>query len=209
MSPLCLTQSDSRLPGALSELLEVGGVVIFPTDTVYGLGGNPWDERAVERIRRMKGRPADQPFTLHLTTRDGVGSFATLDEQARRAIDLLLPGPITLLLSARPQAPRAVTHKGKVGIRVPKHRFFSEVLHCLGASLFGTSVNRSGEPPLHSVETMIESFPEIDLIVEGEAGSGVPSAIIDLTTDPPRALRGRVPDTLFTGRGPSPRQGRG
>jgi len=196
LSPLCLDQFDPRLPGALSDLLETGGVLIFPTDTVYGLGGNPWDERAVDRVRRMKGRAADQPFALLLPSRSAIERVATLDPRMRRAIECTLPGPVTLLLPAAPGAPAVGIREGKIGVRVPAHPFFSETVHALGGMLFGTSVNRSGESPLLCLETMIEAFPGVDLIVEAAAGSGRPSAIIDLTVEPPRALRGTLPEAL-------------
>jgi L-threonylcarbamoyladenylate synthase len=86
--------------------------------------------------------------------------------------------------------------KGKIGIRVPDHSFFSSVMATLGQPLFGTSVNRSGEPPLEDIEQMIEHFSGVDLIVEGSSGAGVPSAIIDLTVSPPQALRGELPAGL-------------
>jgi L-threonylcarbamoyladenylate synthase len=198
MAPMCLSQSDPQLPGAFAELLETGGVAIFPTDTVYGLGGNPWDERALDRVRRLKGRSADQPFTLHLPTLDSVERFAVLDDPLRRTVDLLLPGPVTLLLPAAHDAPGAATRDGKVGIRVPKHGFFSETLAALGGTLFGTSVNRAGALPLTSLEAMIEAFSSVDLIIEGKEGSGLPSAILDLTVDPPRVLRGSLPAILHS-----------
>lgn len=196
MSPLCLDQSDPRLLGALRELLETGGVLIFPTDTVYGLGGNPWDERAVHRVRRMKGRSAEQPFTVHLPAIEAIERVARLDRRTRRAIELVLPGPVTLLLPAVPGAPAAAVRAGKVGVRVPAHPFFQDILRATDGTLFGTSVNRSGEPPLLNLEAMIESFSGVDLIVEADAGTGQASAVIDLTADPFRAVRGTVPEIL-------------
>ncbi len=197
MNPLIFSDSDPQLPRAVEEVIEAGGVLIFPTDTIYGIGGNPWDEQAIARVQKMKQRPADRPFALLLSALDAMERFARLDERSRAILERFLPGPYTFLLSAAEGAPRSAVKAGKVGVRIPDHPFFGTVMRSLGRPLFGTSVNRSGEPPLESVEAIIERFGNVDLIVEGTtAPSGIVSAIIDLTVDPPQALRGELPDTL-------------
>ena len=92
--------------------------------------------------------------------------------------------------------PPAVERAGKIGIRVPNHRFFSALMSTLDRALFGTSVNRSGEPPLSTIEQIVERFSKIDLIVTDGGRVGQPSSIIDLTADPPRTLRGELPEGL-------------
>ncbi len=196
MNPIVLPDDSPRLPAALRELLETGGVVIFPTDTVYGIGGSPWDEGALGRVRAMKGRPADQPFTLHLPSVAAVDRFARPDPRAREIVEHFLPGPYTFLLPARPDAPTCAVKDGKVGIRVPAHRLFTRVMRTLDRVLFGTSVNRSGDPPLIDLAEIIEQFSGVDLIVSGRIEIGTPSAVIDLTQDPPVALRGTLPEGL-------------
>ncbi len=196
MNPIVLPDDSPEVFTALRDILETGGVVIFPTETVYGIGGNPWDEGALGRVRRMKGRPEDQPFTLHLPSVTAVERFGLLDPQTREIVEHFLPGPYTFLLPALPGAPESAVKDGKVGIRVPAHRFFSAVLARLDRVLFGTSVNRSGEPPLVGLSEIIERFSEVDLIVSGPIESGIPSAVIDLTVDPPLALRGELPEGL-------------
>jgi len=197
MNPLILSDNDAELPRAVEDVLELGGVLVFPTDTLYGIGGNPWDEQAVARVQRLKQRPADSPFALVLPARGAIEQFAHLDARTLPIIERFLPGPYTFLLAAVDRAPSSAVKDGKVGVRVPDHPFFSIVMRSLGRPLFGTSVNRSGEPPLVSIEAIIERFGNVDLIVEGTtAPSGVVSAIIDLTMDPPQALRGELPDAL-------------
>ncbi|MEA3238761.1 MAG: L-threonylcarbamoyladenylate synthase [Candidatus Bipolaricaulota bacterium] len=196
-------ESDERLQGMIQALLETGGTLIFPTDTVYGIGGGPWDERTLAQVRRMKGRVVSQPFTLHLPSIEAIERFAHVDECMQRVLARFLPGPITFILPATKDAPPATVLKGNVGIRVPAHPFFQLTMRELDRPLFGTSVNRAGEAPLHSIEMMIEQFSGVDLLVEGETctgvppGTGVPSAIVDLTTDPPQALRGKLPKDLM------------
>ncbi|MBU1048850.1 threonylcarbamoyl-AMP synthase [Candidatus Bipolaricaulota bacterium] len=168
--------------------LEMGQTLIFPTDTVYGLGGNPWDERTLNHVRRLKDRTADQPFTLHLSSVESIYGYADCTPQIQAIIEQLLPGPYTLLLPAGAKAPSSAVSEGKIGIRVPDHPFFA---CCLRRPVFATSVNRHGEPPLNDVSDIIESFSEVDLIITGEV-SGESSAIIDLTQTPYRVLRGSL-----------------
>ena len=196
MNPIVLPDDSPELLAALRDILEIGGGVIFPTETVYGIGGDPWDEGALGRVRRMKGRSEDQPFTLHLPSVTAVERFGLLDRRTRDIVEHFLPGPYTFLLPALPAAPASAVKDGKVGIRVPAHRFFSTVMARLDRALFGTSVNRSGAPPLVDLSEIIERFSGVDLIVSGAIESGIPSAVIDLTVDPPVALRGELPEGL-------------
>lgn len=188
--------NDPDLPRLIEELLELGGILVFPTDTVVGLGGNPWDEKTVARVRRLKGRPLDQPFTLHLPTVAMITQFAAISSRTQSILEHYLPGPYTFLLPSLPSVPPAVEREGKIGIRVPNHRFFSSLMATLARPLFGTSANRTGEPPLTTVEQIVECFPKIDLIVTDTGNIGRPSSIVDLTSDPPQALRGVLPEGL-------------
>ncbi len=202
MIPQLIRSDDPRIADAIRDALASGGVILFPSDTVYGIGGNAWDDRAVAKARRLKHRPADQPFSLHLAAIDRIEPFARLDFRQRRWIERLLPGPYTLLLDAD-TAPTCSVKDGKAGVRVPDHPFFLRVMAEVGTPLFGSSVNRSGEPPLVGLDEMIEQFPEVDLVVEDAVRRTKPceqpsaSAILDLTSDPPVALRGALPPWLL------------
>ena len=190
--PNVIGQDAPDLPRRLLEALETGQTIVFPTDTVFGIGGNPWDETVLNRVRTLKKRPIDRPFTLHLPSVDAVERYAVLDERLRVAVSRLLPGPYTLLLPAAPAAPPSSVLAGILGVRVPKHQFFDISLAALDRPLFGTSVNRSGAPPLVDVDEIIERFSGVDLIIVGPVGSS-PSSILDLTQDPLRVLRGSPP----------------
>ncbi len=202
MIPQVMRSDHPQMAAAVRDALASGGVVVFPSDTVYGIGGNAWDDRAVAKARRLKQRSADQPFALHLFAVDRIEPFARLEPRHRRWIESLLPGPYTLLLPAG-VAPACSEKDGKVGIRVPDHPFFLQAMAQVGIPLFGTSVNRSGEPPLVGLDEMIERFPDVDLFVEdADGGQGIRdlgsdrvavSAVLDLTCDPPVALRGELP----------------
>ena len=195
MMPQVLPHDDPETAAAVDAALETGRTIVFPTDTIYGIGGNPWDARCLERVRTLKGRPADRPFALHLATRASVERYAVLDLRLRALTDRLLPGPVTLLLPAAEGSPAASVAGGTVGVRVPAHPFFRETLARLDRPLFGTSVNRHGEPPLVDVDAIIDRFAAVDLIVTGPTGAR-PSAILDLTIVPARVVRGELPPEL-------------
>ncbi len=195
MMPRVLPHDHPEIGFAVGAALETGRTIVFPTDTIYGIGGNPWDERSLERVRSLKDRPLDQPFALLLPACGAVEPFAELDRRLRGLVDRLLPGPYTLLLPAAAGAPPAAVRNGIVGIRVPDHPFFRRTMAALDRPLFGTSVNRHGEPPLVDIDRIIDRFAGVDLIVSGPTGTG-PSTILDLTEDPPRPVRGELPREL-------------
>ena len=191
MMPRVLSHDDPEIGIALQAALETGQTIIFPTDTIYGIGGNPWDARCIERVRLLKDRRSDQPFAVLLPTVATIARFATIDARARRWIDRLLPGPYTLLLPATPDAPPATTLDRTIGVRVPAHPFFGRTLATLDRPLFGTSVNRHGEPPLVDVDEIIDRFSAVDLIVTGPTAASA-STIIDLRGIPARVVRGAL-----------------
>jgi len=186
MMPLVLSYDHPDTTAAVDMALETGQTLIFPTDTVYGIGGNPWDERTLNHVRRLKERTPDQPFTLHLAHISEIDVYADCTPEAKDIIHQLLPGPYTLLLPSGPKAPPSAVLEGKIGIRVPDHPFFASVLK---RPVFATSVNRHNEPPLSDVGDIIEGFTEVDLIITGNV-SGESSAILDLTEKPYRVVRG-------------------
>jgi L-threonylcarbamoyladenylate synthase len=193
MTAWVLTLGDPALPRELEQALRQGAVIAFPTDTVYGLGGDPWSG-AVDRVRTIKQRPPDQPFSLHLPSVASIDGVAQVDAEGRRWLERWLPGPFTVLLEATAGAPPCSVSEGRIGLRVPDHPLFLEVLAAIGGAVFGTSVNRRGAPPINEAATILRAFPEIDLIIDGAVSIGSSSALIDLTSTPPAALRGELPD---------------
>lgn len=204
MMPTVLSHDRPGIADELRQALETAGTIVFPTDTVYGIGGNPWDKRSLARVRSIKERSADQPFTLHLASVEAIGRYADIGRRLAALIEQLLPGPYTLLLPASPGAPpsavsatsqASVVSNGTVGIRVPDHPFFQKTVARLDRPLFGTSVNRRGEPPLNDIDQIIDRFSSVDLIISGPVGLA-PSAILDLATEPARLVRGEIPEAV-------------
>ena len=191
MIPTVLSCTHLETAAAVDMALETGRTIIFPTDTVYGIGGNPWDERTLNHVCKLKERTPDQPFTLHLHHVSAIDKYIIPEPAMKRIIEKLLPGPYTLLLPASSAAPPSAVLEGKIGIRVPDHPFFHSVVK---RPVFATSVNRHNAPPLNDVSEIIESFSEVDLIITGDV-AGVSSAILDLTTVPYRVIRGTLSES--------------
>lgn len=179
-------------PALLAEVrrvLDRGGIVALPTDTVYGLVADGTNPVAIERLRTLKGR-GDKPFAF-LLSRSTLSRF--LVPVKERLLDYFLPGPLTVILKAKSGVFPAGT-PDRVGIRIPQHDFVLRLLNACERPLAATSANRSGQEPLTQVEDIQAAFPEVSLIVDGGRLGRVPSTVIDLTTSPPMLVRrGRVP----------------
>ncbi|UCF10878.1 MAG: threonylcarbamoyl-AMP synthase [Candidatus Bipolaricaulota bacterium] len=192
MTVIRIPFDDPRLPGLIDASLDRGDMVAFPTDTIYGLGGDPWTE-AVSRVRALKERPQEQPFSLHLPSTGFIERFAQVSAIAGRWIERWLPGPYTVLLPATAEAPSCSVARGVVGLRVPDHPFFREILAAVGRPLFGTSANRRGEDPLLTADAIASAFPEVAVLIDDGGTRGSASAVVDLTGPAPIAVRGRLP----------------
>lgn len=184
----------------LKEEFSKGRIIIFPTDTIYGVGGDAYNQWAVDRIYKIKRRDKEQPIALLLSEVREIKSFCQgVTPRQRKWLEKLLPGPFTVLLHAKSSAPQAsVSKEGKIGLRVPDSESFRKINRALGYPLIGTSVNISGHPPLIDMEDIIEQFSEkVDLIIQtDEAMTNRPSSVIDLTGSRPKALRGSLPKRL-------------
>lgn len=198
---------DVSATGSLSEparqrirnTVEAGGLIVFPTDTIYGLGCDAFNADAIERIYQLKVRPSDQPLSVHLARTEDLDRYAEIEDAQRPRIERLLPGPYTVILMALPEAPSdCVSPDGKIGLRVPDSPAYRAVSEAAGCPLVGTSVNRSGQLSLNDIDAIQAQFgDDVDLIVASDASlSGAGSTVIDLTVEPPVALRGDLPQIL-------------
>ena len=128
------------------EVIEAGGLVVYPTDTVYGLGCDPFNVRAVERVFEVKGR-AGKPLPVLASGLEEAMRIAEFGPPALRLARALWPGPLTLILPKKPALPDVVTcGLPSVGVRVPGHSFALELIRACGGFLIGTSANKSGRP---------------------------------------------------------------
>jgi L-threonylcarbamoyladenylate synthase len=184
------------------EVLRRGGVIAFPTETVYGLGADAMNPNAVKKIFEIKGRPSDNPLIVH------IGSFnmlfeisADLSENIIKSLKILWPGPFTAIVKKGKSVPD-ITTAGLpfVAVRMPAHPVALALIEEFGRPIAAPSANRSGKPSPTIAEHVIEDLGDsVDLIIDGgETFFGVESTILDLTKDPPILLRpGPIdPETL-------------
>ncbi len=173
--------------------LRAGGLVAFPTETVYGLGADARREDAVRRVFAVKGRPADHPLILHFANAAGALAAAReVPEAARVLADALWPGPLTLVLRRAAWVPDVVTGgQDTVGVRVPAHPIAQALLAGLGAPIAAPSANRFGAvSPTTAAHVRADLGDDVDLVLDGgPATVGLESTIVDLTCDPPTILR--------------------
>jgi len=174
-----------------SETVRRGGLVVYPTETVYGLGCDPHNVGAVERIFEVKGA-REKPLPILASDIEHVEKIAYLSEKASRVADRFWPGPLTLVLPKTTILPGIVTSSlDSVGVRIPKHDIAIQLVHLSNGLLVGTSANKTGEKtPRTAQEAADQIGDDVDMILDGGPASfGLPSTIIDLTSERPRILR--------------------
>jgi L-threonylcarbamoyladenylate synthase len=188
-------------PGAIAraaELLRRGSLVAYPTETFYGLGCDPRQAAAVDRIFEAKGRPERMALPLIAGDAAAVGLCARdLPPSCRRLMQAFWPGPLTLVLAAALDLPPRLLGGGHtVGVRVSPHPVAAALALALGGPIVATSANRSGGPPPSTAEEVRDMLgDDVALVLDGgPTTGGSASTVIDLTVDPPRLVRsGAVP----------------
>ena len=184
------------LPQGLDEAVELiknGEVVVFPTETVYGLGANAFDSKAVRKIFEAKGRPMDNPLIAHIGDISWIDDLAVdISDGARKVIETFMPGPITIILKRSNRVPDEVTAGlDTVGIRFPKHAVAREFIKACGVPLAAPSANTSTKiSPTSAMHVFEDMQGRIPLILQGGACEvGIESTIVDMTADIPTILR--------------------
>jgi L-threonylcarbamoyladenylate synthase len=173
-------------------LLRGGGIIAFPTDTAYGLGADPFNDRAVERIFEVKGRPETKPILLLVDSLDMAETVGHASEIFRAVANRFWPGPLTLIVEARPRLSAKVTAGTRnIGLRWPSAGFATTLVGRLGLPITATSANRTGQPSAITASEVRDQFADgLDALIDGgtlPARSG--STLLDLTSDPPLVLR--------------------
>ena len=165
-----------------AKVVVAGGVICYPTDTVYGLGCDPMSAAAVQRTMEAKG---DRMKPMPVLVKDAAAAekLAYLSNRARKLIRAFWPGPLTLVLQARSILPAILIPEMKVGIRSPKHPVCLNLLGLCGGALVGTSANLTGKAPATTAEqARLEIGEYVDVILDGgRSPIGVASAVVDLT----------------------------
>lgn len=175
------------------EVLKDGGVIIYPTDTVYGIGCSVFDTRAIERIYQIKQQDASKPFSFVCSDLSHISEYAKVSNPAFRLIKHLIPGPFTFLLPASrlKQLPKSLISKRKtVGIRVPNNGICLEIIKELGHPILSASVTDENGQIINDPEIIKVKYENrVDLIIDGGLSSLELSTIVDLTDDQPAIVR--------------------
>jgi tRNA threonylcarbamoyl adenosine modification protein (Sua5/YciO/YrdC/YwlC family) len=169
--------------------LRQGEVIGYPTDTVYGLGCDIHQKKAVDRVYQIKGMDRDQPLAFLCPDLSDIARFAQVDDRTYRLMRRLTPGPFTFILNATREVPRILMMKRKqVGIRVPDHPVAQALLRELGNPIVSTSASVDGEP-LHDPEEIDDRFPGLALVLDVDVIPGESSTVVDMTGREPVVTR--------------------
>lgn len=185
--------SDPSGVTAAAGVMRGGGVVAFPTDTFFGLGVDPFNERAVKSLFTVKGRPADSPIPVLIADSGDLHLVARMTPDGAVALAAAFwPGALTLVLEAVAGLPGVVSAgAGTVGVRVPDHPTPRALARAFGGPITGTSANRSGEPPLKTATDVNAALGDaVGYVIDGVCGAHeAPSTVVDFTVDPPMVRR--------------------
>jgi L-threonylcarbamoyladenylate synthase len=185
-------QPSPQLIAEAVRVIRAHGVIIYPTETLYGLGANPFDPEAVERVYAIKGRETDKPFPFLIKDRK---MLATLVENVppfgRELMERYWPGPLTLIFEAKKGLPAPLRGKdGTIGLRISVHPIARQIVQAMDVPLIATSANLTGGADLTDVGSIADILgDQVDLIIDGGKVPGVGSTVIDLTAVPPRIVR--------------------
>ena len=172
------------------DALEAGGVIAYPTDTVYGLGCDLTNKNAIERLYAIKGMERSHPLAFVCPDLSDIARYAIVENQVYRVLRRFLPGPYTFILGATREVPKLVQMKRKnVGIRVPACEATRALARELGRPIISSTAARPGEHPLVDPKEIDAAFKGLALVLDGGAGGLVPTSVIDLTTSPPEIVR--------------------
>ncbi|MFN9812925.1 MAG: L-threonylcarbamoyladenylate synthase [Deltaproteobacteria bacterium] len=163
------------------EVLRDGGVIAYPTDTVYGIGCDITQKRAIDRVYAIKRMKPEQPLAFICPDLGDLSKYALVDDRTYRLMRRLTPGPYCFILEASREVPRILQMKRKtVGIRVPHNEVALALLRALGNPIVSSTASRDGEP-LNDPADIDEAFPGLDLILDAGFGGLIPSTVLDVT----------------------------
>lgn len=194
IDPDCSEQAFSRC----RDVIRAGGVIVYPTDTVYGLGADPKNPGAIRKLFTIKRRQADQPILLLIKDANEVRDWAAgITPRAGELMKKFWPGPLTLVFKAKPEVMAELTGSaGTIGLRVPGNALTRQLLAALGTALTGTSANVSSRQSPRTAQEAAEALGwMIDLVLDGgRTEGGTPSTVVDVSADEPKVIReGAIP----------------
>lgn len=163
-----------------AEILKNGGLIAFPTETVFGLGVVFDNKDAYDLLVQVKRRPPEKPFTLMLADPEDIEKYAEINKVSRALVKAFMPGQFTMITKAKECLPSwCISQEGNVGIRIADYPLIRELIRKTGKPLLVPSANRSGEQPANSAKEVEQIFKnEIDAVVEGTSTSKIPSTVV-------------------------------
>ena len=178
-----------------TDILAHAGVIVFPTDTLYGLGADAFDDEAVDRVYRIKGRDEKKPIHCIVADMEMAARYAEVSDDARLLAKAFFPGPLTLILKKREEWSHGIGRNlDTIGMRIPRNDFCTALARSFGRPFTATSANRSGEAPHRTIEAievqLRDVANEISLAFDaGTLAASKPSTVVDLSGEEPVILR--------------------
>ena len=176
-------KSKSKEIEEAASILKNGGIIIFPTDTVYGIGCRSDNPSAINRLYHIKGTPKDQPFPILVSNTDQVAKLAKINNNAEKLMAKYWPGALTIILRSKKGA-------SKIGFRMPDSNLVQSLIDKIGVPIIGTSANFHGKNTPSSFEELDPQFIKLaDFTVKGKCQKGIESTVVDTTINPPKIIR--------------------
>ena len=183
--PINPDNPQKRLISKVVEVLDQGGVIIYPTDTFYGIGCDLFNKKSIRRVYQLKKRPLSKPFSFICADLKDISLYAQVSNNAYRIMKRTLPGPYTFVLEGTRLVPKLMlTSRKTVGIRVPNNKICLSIVKQLGRPIISTSINSKDPSIIHD-----EYASLVDMVIDGGVISYEPSTVISLVDDNPEVIR--------------------
>ncbi len=182
---------QQRMIDRVANILKSGGLIAYPTDTIYGIGCDIMNKRAIERIYQLKQRSKKQPFSFICADLKNISQYAKVSNYAYKTMKRLLPGPYTFILTGSKLVPKIMLTKRKTaGIRVPDNNICLALVQALGNPIISTSATMPDGEMIHEPFLIDEHFgSRLDVVIDGGQVSGMPSSVVSLEDDIPEIIR--------------------
>lgn len=182
---------QQRLLAQVADRLKNGGVIIYPTDTYYGIGCDIKNKRAIEKVTQIKNRSKNTPFSFICSDLTHISEYAKVSNISYRILKRLLPGPYTFILEGSKEVPKMMLSKRKTaGIRVPNNQIATDIVKILGNPIISTTATDNNENPCFSITEIQDIYEnQVDIIIDGGQVPNGPSSVISLISDTPEIIR--------------------
>ena len=172
------------------EALAAGGVIGYPTDTVYGIGCDLFSKKSIDRLYQIKQMDQTQKLALLCPDLGTIARYAIVENATFRVLRRYLPGPYTFILEATSEVPKMVqTKRRTIGVRMPDHPVTQALMQGLGKPMMSTTAAPHGHAPYIDPHEIDDLFPGLAMVLDAGVGGSIPTSVIDLTTEYPRVIR--------------------